>query len=42
MIAASEIGNLAFLVTAQGAPFTESRMAIPRKALVNINRLRKN
>jgi hypothetical protein len=42
MIAASEIGNLAFLVTAQGAPFTESRMATPRKALVNINRLRKN
>ena len=42
MIAASEIGNLAFLITAQGAPFTESRMATPRKALVNINRLRKN
>jgi hypothetical protein len=42
MIAASEISNLAFLVTAQGAPFTESRMATPRKALVNISRLRKN
>jgi hypothetical protein len=29
MIAASEIGNLAFLVTAEGAPFTELRMATP-------------
>jgi hypothetical protein len=29
MIAASEIGKLAFLVTAQGAPFTELSMATP-------------
>jgi hypothetical protein len=29
MIAASEIGNLPFLVTVQCAPFTELKMATP-------------
>jgi hypothetical protein len=29
-LAASEIGNLPFLVTVQCAPFTESKMATPQ------------